>query len=146
MLRQYNMFQSPFQIVHIYQVLWSEYFFKKIGAHFNLISIFLTLKHFFQKTYKNTYCFYEIFSKFLSRSTRSQNCHLKFLLKKKCGSFKMLTIYCSFLQLWATFVAKLMKISTIFISYFQSSSQVIHNHKLFLSENFEKENIDSSKY
>ena len=83
------MFQSPFQIVHIYQVLWFEYFFKKIGARFNLILIFLTLKHFFQKTYKNTYCFYEIFSKFLSRSTRSQNFVIwNFYLKKKMWFFQ----------------------------------------------------------
>ena len=33
-------FQSPFQIVHGYQVLQSEYFFQKNGDHFNLISIF----------------------------------------------------------------------------------------------------------
>ena len=33
-------FQSSFQIVHICQVLHSEYFFQKFDGRFNLISIF----------------------------------------------------------------------------------------------------------
>ena len=37
-------FQSPFQIVHLYELLLSEYFFQKIGASFNLTSIFLNFE------------------------------------------------------------------------------------------------------
>ena len=32
--------QSPFQVLDVYQVLQSEYFFQKIGGRFNLIYIF----------------------------------------------------------------------------------------------------------
>ena len=33
-------FQSPFQIVHIYEVLHFEYFFQKFYGRFNLMAIF----------------------------------------------------------------------------------------------------------
>ena len=39
-------FQSLFQVVHVYQVLRSEYFSQKNGGRFNLISISRTLNNF----------------------------------------------------------------------------------------------------
>ena len=156
-------FQSPFQIVQVYQVLHSEYFFfRKFDGRFNLMSILFTFHQFCEKTYEKTYQFYDLFSNFLSLCARSQNFVIwKFLLKKwrlfqnvnnllfilatlsnicaciqtshhyvhACkilssenfywkndGSFKMLTIYYSFRQLWAIFVTKLMKRCTIFFN------------------------------
>ena len=34
-------FQSPFQIVHVYQLLQSQYIFQKFDGPFNLMAIFL---------------------------------------------------------------------------------------------------------
>ena len=157
-------FQSPFQIVQVYQVLHSEYFFffRKSDGRFNLMSILFTFHQFCEETYEKTYQFYDLFSNFPSLCARSQNFVIwKFLLKKwrlfqnvnnllfilatlsnicaciqtshhyvhACkilssenfywkndGSFKMLTIYYSFRQLWAIFVTKLMKRCTIFFN------------------------------
>ena len=47
-------FQSPFQIVHIYEVLDFEYFFQKFYGRFNLMPNFLAFHHFYQKTYEKT--------------------------------------------------------------------------------------------
>ena len=47
-------FQSPFQYVHVYQALLSEYFFAKFDGRFNLIPIFFPFHHFCKKTYGKT--------------------------------------------------------------------------------------------
>ena len=68
-------FQSPFQIVQVYQVLHSEYFFffRKFDGRFNLMSILFTFHQFCEKTYEKTYQFYDLFSNFPSLCARSQN-------------------------------------------------------------------------
>ena len=66
-------FQSTIQIVHVYQILRSEYFFQKFVGRFNLMSTFFAFQHFCEKTYSKTYRFYDWFSKFLSLYTRWQN-------------------------------------------------------------------------
>ena len=45
-------FQSPFQIVHIYEVLHFEYFFQKFYGRFNLMTIFLAFHHLREKLWK----------------------------------------------------------------------------------------------
>ena len=47
-------FQSPFQIVHIYEVLDFEYIFQKFYGHFSLMAIFLAFHHFYEITYEKT--------------------------------------------------------------------------------------------
>ena len=68
-------FQSPFQIVQVYQVLHSEYFFffRKFDGRFNLMSILFTFHQFCEETYEKTYQFYDLFSNFPSLCARSQN-------------------------------------------------------------------------
>ena len=66
-------FQSTIQIVHVYQILRSEYFFQKFVGRFNLMSTFFAFQHFCEKTYCKTYRFYDWFSKFPSLCARSQN-------------------------------------------------------------------------
>ena len=66
-------FQSTIQIVHVYQILRSEYFFQKFVGRFNLMSTFLSFHHFCEKTYKKTYQFYDLFSNFPSLCAHSQN-------------------------------------------------------------------------
>ena len=66
-------FQSTIQIVHVYQILRSEYFFQKFVGRFNLMSTFFAFQHFCEKTYSKTYQFYDLFSKFPSLCARSQN-------------------------------------------------------------------------
>ena len=78
-------FQGPVQIVHIYEVLRSGYFFQKYHGHFKLMSIFFTFHHFCEKTYEKTYQCYGLFSKVLSLYARSQN----FVIWK--GFFKKMT-------------------------------------------------------
>ena len=63
-------FQSLFQIVHVYQVLHSEYYFWKFHGCFKII--FFAFQHFCEKTYEKTYQFYHLFSKFLLICARSQ--------------------------------------------------------------------------
>ena len=76
-------FQSLFQVVHVYQVLRSEYFSQKNGGRFNLISISRTLNDFWNKLYKKRYRFFDIFPKFLPHSILWQSFTFwKFLLKK----------------------------------------------------------------
>ena len=52
----------------------------------------------------------------------------------------MLTIFYSFLQLWATFAAKLMKSPTIFFTYIQSSTLFLHVCKISWSPIYVKKN------
>ena len=59
-------FQSTIQIVHVYQILRSEYFFQKFVGRFNLMSTFFAFHHFCEKTYEKTYRFYDLFSNFPS--------------------------------------------------------------------------------
>ena len=66
-------FQNTIQIVHVYQILRSEYFFKKFVGRFNLMSTFFAFQHFCEKTYSKTYRFYDLFPKFPSWCGRSQN-------------------------------------------------------------------------
>ena len=66
-------FQSTIQIVHVYQILRSEYFSQKFVACFNLVSTFFTLQQFCEKIYRKTYRFYDWFSKFPSLCARSEN-------------------------------------------------------------------------
>ena len=52
----------------------------------------------------------------------------------------MLTIFYSFLQLWATFAAKLMKSPTMFFTYIQSSTLFLHVYKISWSPIYVKKN------
>ena len=52
--------------------------------------------------------------------------------KKDGGSFKILTSSSFLGQLWTTFARKLMTRPTAFMTYFQSSCQVVHIHKVLL--------------
>ena len=76
-------FQNPVQIVHVYEVLRSGSFFEKFHGRFNLMSIFFTFHHFYEKTCEKTYQFYGLFPNVLSLCARSQNFVIwKFFLKK----------------------------------------------------------------
>ena len=111
-------FQRPVQIVHVDEVLRSGYFFQKFDGPLNLMSIFFTFHRFCEKVYEKTYQFYSLFSNVLFLCARSQNFliwNIFFFLNSGC--FKMLTIYFSFPQLWATFAIKLNKRTTIFYTY-----------------------------
>ena len=66
-------FQNPVQIVHVYGVLRSGYFFQKFHGRFNLMSIFFTFHRFYEKTYEKTYQFYGLFPNVLSLCARSRN-------------------------------------------------------------------------
>ena len=66
-------FQSTIQIVHVYQILRSEYFFQKFVGRFNLMSTFFAFQQFCEKTYSKSYRFYDWFSKLLTLCTWSQN-------------------------------------------------------------------------
>ena len=92
-------FKSPFQFVHVYQVLPSEYYFQKNGGRFNLVSIFGTLNNFCKKTYEKTYLFLHKYPKSLSGSTLWQSSTiLKFLLKE----WQLFENVNKFLLIWAT--------------------------------------------
>ena len=54
-------FQSTIQIVQVYQILHSEYFFQNFFGRFNLMSTFFAFHHFCEKTYEKTYPFYDLF-------------------------------------------------------------------------------------
>ena len=76
-------FQSTIQVAHVYQVLCSEFFFRKFDGRFNLMGTFFGFHTFGEKTYEKTYKFYDLFSKILSWFTRSQKYVLwKFVLTK----------------------------------------------------------------
>ena len=81
-------FITYFQIVHVHQVLRSEYFFQKFYDRFTIISIFLSFNHFCEKIYEKTYQFYDWFSKFLSWFTRSQNLVISKFLRKQWRLFQ----------------------------------------------------------
>ena len=111
-------FQRPVHIVHVDEVLRSGYFFQKFDGPLNVMSIFFTFHRFCEKVYEKTYQFYSLFSNVLFLCARSQNFliwNIFFFLNSDC--FKMLTIYFSFPQLWATFAIKLNKRTTIFYTY-----------------------------
>ena len=59
-------FQSTIQVAHVYQVLCSEFFFRKFDGRFNLMGTFFGFHTFGEKTYEKTYKFYDLFSKILS--------------------------------------------------------------------------------
>ena len=80
-------FQSTIQIVHVYQILRSEYFFQKFVGWFNLMSTFLAFHHFCEKTYKETYQFHDLFSNFLSLCGRWQNFVVQKLFSRKWRPF-----------------------------------------------------------
>ena len=82
--------------------------------------LFLNLNHFSRKYDENIYHFYNIFSKFLSPCTCSQNSVI--FSKKRCCSFKILTDNYLFSQFWESLVTKLMKRLTIFRTYFHTFS------------------------
>ena len=63
-------FQITNQIVDVYQILRSEYFFQKFVGRSNLMATFFTFHHFCKKTYKKTYQFYDLFSHFQLLSAR----------------------------------------------------------------------------
>ena len=76
-------FQSPGQIMHVHKVSRSAYFFQKFYGGFNLMSMFFTFHHFYEKTYEKTYWFYDLFSKFLCLYIGWQNVFAwNFLIKK----------------------------------------------------------------
>ena len=77
--------------------------------------LFLNLNHFSRKNDENIYHFYNIFSKFLSPCTCSQNSVI--FSKKRCCSFKTLTDNYLFSQFWESLVTKLMKRLTIFRTF-----------------------------
>ena len=82
-------FQSPGQIMHVHKISRSAYFFQKFYGGFNLMSMFFTFHHFYEKTYENTYWFYDLFSKFLWLYTGWQNFfRLKFPNKKMAALWK----------------------------------------------------------
>ena len=124
-------FQNPVQIVHVYEVLRSGSFFQKFHGRFNLMSIFFTFHRFYEKTYEKTYQFYGLFPNVLSLCARSRNFVIsKFFWKEWRGCFNILTIYDSFAQFAATFVTKLMKISAIFFTYFETSTLFLQVYKV----------------
>ena len=66
-------FQSTIQIVHVYQILRSEYFFQKFVGRFNLMSTFFAFHHFCKKTYEKIYQCYGLILNIVSSCARSQN-------------------------------------------------------------------------
>ena len=80
-------FQSTIQIVQVYQILRSEYFFQKFAGRFNLMSIFFAFHHFCEKTYEKTYRFYDLFSNFQLLSARSENFIVSNFFSRKCRPF-----------------------------------------------------------
>ena len=129
-------FQRPFQIVHSYQVLRSEYFFQKSLNCLNLMSVFLTLKHIPRKNHDNTSCHFAHDHKFLSS---------KIFCKKSFCSLKMLLNYYLSLQLWVSFATKLMKRPTIFMKYCQIFCGVTRADKVLSFQKFWKKAYHSFK-
>ena len=80
--------QSPYQIIHVYQVLRSEYFLQKFYDRFNIKSTFLKFHDFCEKTYEKTYQFYELLSNFLSLYARWQDFVIWKYLPKKWWLFQ----------------------------------------------------------
>ena len=131
-------FQSIGQIVHVYKVSWSGYFFQKFYGRFNLMSMFFTFHHFYEKTYEKTYWFFDLFWNFLSLYVGWQKFFNWNFLPKNGGSLKMLSIYYLFLQLWATFAKKVMKRPTFFFQYFQTSTFPLSVHKISWPASYKK--------
>ena len=80
-------FQSTIQIVHVYQILLSEYFFQKFVGCLNLMSTFFAFHHICKKSYKKTYKFYDLFSNYSSLRARSQNFVIWKLFSRKWRPF-----------------------------------------------------------
>ena len=130
-------FQSTIQIGLLYQLLLSGYFFPKFDGRLNFMATFFAFPFFCEKTYEKTYNFYDLFSNILSWFTLSEKFVLwKFVKKKNGGSLKMFTIYYSFSQIWATFATKVTKRPIFFFTYFQSTTSVLHLHKIWWSKSF----------
>ena len=69
--------------MHVHKVSRSAYFFQKFYGGFNLMSMFFTFHHFYEKTYEKTYWFYDLFSNFLWLYVGWQNfLAWNFLIKK----------------------------------------------------------------
>ena len=103
-------------------------FFLKKCRLFQLNVPFSNFEPLFQKRYENTYCFCNIFPKFLPLCTCSQT--LVIFWKKSCCSLKMSTNYYLFSQLWASVVTKLMKRAIIYMKYFLTSNHHVYAHKI----------------
>ena len=95
--------------------LWI-FFFSKIWWAFQFNVHFVHFPPILRKNlWKDLPILWLIFKLPIIMCTLAKFCHLK-IFTKNGGSFKMLTIYYSFRQLWAIFVTKLMKRSTIFFN------------------------------
>ena len=87
-------FQSPFQIVHIYEVLHFEYFFQKFYGRFNLMAIFFSLcTTFSRKLVKRLNNFMTDFQSSYRYVHARKSLSSDIFLKKYGSPLKMLTIY-----------------------------------------------------
>ena len=129
-------FQSPFQIVQVYQVLHSEYFFfRKFDGRFNLMSILFTFHQFCEKTYEKTYQFYDLFSNFPSLCARSQNFVIWKFLLKKWRLFQNVNNLLFILATLSNICDKTYEKIYHFFQYFETSTLFLHVHKISWSAN-----------
>ena len=129
-------FQSPFQIVQVYQVLHSEYFFfRKFDGRFNLMSILFTFHQFCEKTYEKTYQFYDLFSNFPSLCARSQNFVIWKFLLKKWWLFQNVNNLLFISATLSNICDKTYEKIYHFFQYFETSTLFLHVHKISWSAN-----------
>ena len=124
-------FQNPVQIVHVYEVLRSGSFFSKIAWPFQFNVHFFSLSTAFtRKLMKRPTNFMAYFQTFYHYVHVHEILSSRSFFEKNGGCFNILTIYDSFAQFAATFATKLMKISAIFFTYFETSILFLQVYKV----------------
>ena len=128
-------FQSTIQIVHVYQILRSEYFFQKFVGRFNLMSTFFAFQHFCEKTYSKSYRFYQWFSKLLTLCTWSQNLVVWNFFSRKWRPFLNVNNFLFISTTLSNICEKTYEKTYRFFQYFETSTSFLHVYKISCSEN-----------
>ena len=128
-------FQSTIQIVHVYQILRSEYFFQKFVGRFNLMSTFFAFHHFCEKTYEKTYRFYDLFSNFRSLLARSQNLPVWIFFSIKWRPFLNVNNFLFISATLSNICDKTYEKTYRFFKYFETSTSFLHVYKICRSAN-----------
>ena len=131
-------FQSTIQIVHVYQILRSEYFFQKFVGRFNLMSTFFAFHHFCEKTYEKTYWFYDLFSNFQLLCARSQNFVVWNFFTIKLRPFLNVNNFLFISATLSNICDKTYEKTYRFFKYFETSTSFLHVYKICRSANLKK--------
>ena len=128
-------FQSTIQIVHVYQILRSEYFFQKFVGRFNLMSTFFAFQQFCEKTYSKSYRFSDWFSKLLTLCTWSQNLVVWNFFSRKWRPFLNINNFLFISTTLSNICEKTYEKTYRFFQYFETSTSFLHVYKISCSEN-----------